>query len=154
MVLANRIFVVPALFLCANAGIFDQDLRNIGSNSIQRFEQVSAMRVAEVREIVQELGQMSERRLADIESLVSKANVAEVLRDIENMTGRVDNMVGGNIARMEKAVERVMKSVMMVPFLIFAYLMLYRYAGRLGPWKTTALGVVVALGVDLYLLHA
>lgn len=145
---------MPALFLCANAGIFDQDLRNIGSNSIQRFEQVSAMRVAEVREIVQELGQMSERRLADIESLVSKANVAEVLRDIENMTSRVDNLVGGNIARMEKAVERVMKSVMMVPFLIFAYLMLYRYAGRLGPWKATALGVVVALGVDLYLLHA
>ncbi|KAF8451782.1 hypothetical protein BGX38DRAFT_1181103 [Terfezia claveryi] len=77
MVLAKRIFVLLALFLCANAGIFDQDLRNVGSNSVQLFERVSAMRVAEnvaeVRDIANQWWQMS-------------------LRDMEKMTSRVDNM--------------------------------------------------------------
>ncbi|KAF8453673.1 hypothetical protein BGX38DRAFT_1176524, partial [Terfezia claveryi] len=63
----KRIFVLPALFLSANAGIFDQDLRNAGSNSVRNFEHVSAMRVAEVRDIANQWWQMSLRDMNNME---------------------------------------------------------------------------------------
>jgi len=54
-----------------------------------------------------------------------------------------------------KDIDNMMKNfktlVTVVPFMIFAYLMLYSYADRFGPWKATVLAVMLALAVDQYL---
>ena len=110
-----------------------ESLDSMHEKMTSRMEHVSNAQIAEVRDIVNQWSQMSERHM-------------------EILATRVDSMVGGHVARMEQVVKSFRASARVVPLMIFAYLMMYKYAGRLGPWRAIALGVVLFLAVDQYFL--
>jgi len=74
------------------------------------------------------------------------------LKEVESITSKLSDMAGGNIARLEMVAKSLRTTVVVVLFVAFAYLMLYSYSDSLGPWKATALGFMICIAANQYLL--
>lgn len=114
-------------------GLFDQDIRNMGKQTLQQFERVSAQRVSEVQQITNRFDAISRR----------------VLGEMGGLADRIDTSLSENVGKLERLAGTLLRSVVVMQFTLFAYVMLYKMGGG---WKGLALGVIL-FGVNWWLLR-